>query len=108
MPTKKNITQKKTNLKPDGAKNQNGQRESLKQQIEVHAKPEDLAGSYSNFAVFKHTNREFIADFVWRIDNTNLLVSRIITSPQQAKAILKALGKNIENYERTYGEIKED
>jgi|GEM_PF-2866593 len=82
--------------------------EVAREQIEVHAKPEDLAGGYSNFAVFKHTKREFIADFVWRMDNTNLLVSRIITSPQQAKAIHRALGQNIHNYEKTHGKIQED
>ncbi|NQT56644.1 MAG: DUF3467 domain-containing protein [Desulfobacteraceae bacterium] len=80
----------------------------VREQIEVHAKPEDLAGGYSNFAIFKHSKREFIADFVWRMENTNILVSRIITSPQQAKAIHRALGQNIQNYEKTHGKIKED
>ncbi len=76
--------------------------------IAVHTKPEDLAGSYSNFAVFKHTKREFWIDFLWRFENTNILVSRIITSPHMAKAIFDALDKNIKQYEKTHGKIKKD
>jgi len=80
----------------------------VQEKIEVTAKAEDLCGVYSNFTVFKHTKREFVADFVWRMDNTNMLVSRIITSPQHAKAIHKALGTNLENYEKQFGKIQED
>jgi len=75
--------------------------------IAIMAKTEDLAGQYSNVAIFKHTSREFVADFLWRMDNTSLLVSRIIMSPQHAKAVQRALGQNIGNYEEKFGEIKE-
>lgn len=99
---KKTKTKKKTSNTPNAVK------KSVQEKIEVTAKPEDLCGNYSNFAVFRHNKREFVADFVWRMDNTNLLVSRIITSPQHAKALHRALGKNLQNYEKQYGEITED
>ena len=104
----KNTTRKKSSIKVIKKSLEQLKAVTSREQMEIHAKPEVAAGNYCNLAVFKHTKREFIVDFIWRVDNTSLLVSRIITSPQHAKAIHDALGKNIENYEKTYGDIKED
>ena len=81
---------------------------SPSEEMLVQARQEDLTGKYCNFAVFKHSKREFVLDFVWRLENTNILVSRIITSPQHAKAIHDALGKNIQSYETANGTIADE
>jgi len=100
---------KKAAAKTVAMKSGKGQEpDAIRGQLELHAKPEDLGGAYSNFAVIKHTKREFITDFVWRMDNMSILVSRVIMSPQQTKAVHRALGQNIQTYEKTNGEIKED
>lgn len=73
--------------------------------IEVQASRDELQGNYCNVAIIKHTKREFVLDFLLRIDNYSVLASRVITSPQHAKEIYKALGENIGRYEKQYGEI---
>ena len=74
----------------------------------LNAKREDLGGSYSNYAVVRHTEREFAVDFVFNLENIPLLVSRIIMSPYQVKALHVALGKNIDTFENKFGNIEED
>jgi len=63
-------------------------------------------GKYCNVASIKHSLREFIFDFIWSIENRNLLTARIITNPGHAKEIYEALGKNIEHYEKAHGKIQ--
>ncbi len=72
----------------------------------VYSTNELLQGKYCNVGLIKHTLREFIFDFIWSVDNHSLLTSRIITNPAHAKEIYEALGKNIERYEKTYGNIQ--
>jgi hypothetical protein len=72
----------------------------------VYSTNELLQGKYCNVGLIKHTQREFIFDFIWAIDNHSALASRIITNPAHAKELYEALGKNIEHYEKTYGKIK--
>lgn len=66
---------------------------------------EKMLGKYTNRAIIKHTRREFVFDFFLSIDEQNTLASRVITSPQHAKQIYKALGVNIKQYEGRFGEI---
>jgi hypothetical protein len=77
-------------------------------QPSVFAKPEQLAGNYCNVAVIKHNKREFVFDFFSHVEEARILLSRIITSPQHAKAIHRVLAINIEKYEKTYQKIEED
>lgn len=56
-------------------------------------------GIYSNFALIKHTTREFIIDFVFKLDDQAELISRVIMSPEQMKDFQKALDKNIKIFE---------
>ena len=70
--------------------------------------PEEIKGGvYTNFASFNHTPNEFIFDFVFVHQQEGELVSRVITSPAHAKAILFALKENIDKYEEKFGEIEE-
>lgn len=77
------------------------QQEGGKQQaLPVIASPQDTRGVYSNIAVVKHTEREFVFDFILQLDDRAQLVARIITSPEHAKAISEVLRENIEAYEK--------
>ncbi len=76
-------------------------------QLEVHVSEETKKGVYCNLAGFHHTANEFILDFVFAHIDEGELVSRVITSPSHAKAILIALEDNLRKYERKYGEIEE-
>ena len=73
--------------------------------LEIKAEHQVLTGKYCNFALIQHSRNEFIYNFILTIEQQSQLVSRIITSPSHAKAILKALQQNIEKYEKTYGKI---
>lgn len=74
--------------------------------MEIQAHREKLQGGYSNFALIHHTRREFVIDFIWRLENYSALVSRVITSPEHARELYVALGRNIERYEESFGEIE--
>lgn len=110
--TKKNTIKKKSKPRATKKKIKSAQSPSHSdapaEVLKVIAKSEDLVGGYSNLAIIKHSQREFILDFLLRLDDSNRLVSRIITNPHHAKAIHKALGQNIENYEKEHGPINED
>ena len=71
----------------------------------VSVKPEQLSGNYCNRAIINHSQREFVFDFLFSVHETTVLASRIITNPQHAKQIYEALGKNMGDYEKKFGEI---
>ena len=94
---KENSTPKKTQLKP----------ERVGPQGRVIAGPGDqFLGRYCNVAIIHHTKLEFVLDFIWTIQDQNLLVSRIITSPEHAKRLHETLGRMIQEFEKKYGVIK--
>ena len=70
--------------------------------------PADLAAMYANLAFITHTPAEVMLDFAQILPRTakGKVVSRIVMSPMHAKALLNALGQNIANYEKQFGEIK--
>ena len=77
--------------------------------IELSAQAETLRGSYTNHVSIYHTRREFVFDFLVHLaDNPPQLVSRIVTSPGQAKAIAGTLSGSIRAFERSVGEIEPD
>lgn len=67
---------------------------------------EALKGAHSNVTTISYTANEFIFDFLSRINQPGVLISRIFTSPQQAKAIFDVLKNQIAKYEMTYGKIE--
>jgi hypothetical protein len=75
------------------------------EQRQIIADPKDLKGSYCNAANFRHTRHEFIMDFIFHLGNEAHFLSRIISNPLHAKAMLKALGDNIKEYEKKFGPI---
>jgi hypothetical protein len=68
----------------------------------------EAEGIYSNLALISHSPAEFVLDFTRIVPGRSKakVYSRIITPPQHAKSLLKALEDNIKKYEEQYGEIK--
>jgi hypothetical protein len=65
---------------------------------------------YANFMAAAHNEREFFFSFAQIAPESPgmaQLVSRIITSPGHAKAMLRALEDNIRRYEEKFGAIPE-
>jgi len=65
-------------------------------------------GVYANFFMITNSPSEFIIDFgriVPGIPGAKIY-SRIFTTPQHAKQLLKILERNVENFEKQHGEIK--
>ncbi len=72
---------------------------------------EDIAeGIYSNLAIITHGNSEFIIDFIRVMPGVPKakVKTRIVTTPQHAKRLLRALADNINKYEAAHGEISDN
>ncbi len=72
----------------------------------IHIDSEVEKGIYCNAANIAHSPSEFILDFIMVLPgDRKKVVSRILTSPVHAKQLTAALVRNIEKYEKTYGEV---
>ncbi|WP_299224757.1 DUF3467 domain-containing protein [uncultured Psychroserpens sp.] len=80
-----------------------------KQGINIELDEKVAEGTYSNLAIINHSVSEFVIDFVSIMPGTpkSKVKSRIILTPQHAKRLLKALGDNINRFEKSHGEIKD-
>lgn len=74
--------------------------------IRFIAQPDVLKGVFSNVAAIRHTENEFIIDFLLKIEEEAHLVSRVVFSPPHILALLDALKIDIEKYESRYEKIK--
>jgi hypothetical protein len=86
----------------------NNQNNENKLNIEL---PEDIAdGVYSNLAIITHSQSEFICDFIQMMPGMPKakVRSRVVMTPQNAKRLLNALKDNIQKYEQSVGQIKDD
>jgi hypothetical protein len=70
--------------------------------------PKDVTAVYANLAFISHTPAEVVLDFAQMLPRMprGTVNARIIMSPMHAKLLHKALGQNIANYERQFGEIR--
>lgn len=71
---------------------------------------EDMAeGVYSNLAMIAHSNSEFVIDFIRLMPGVPKakVKSRIIMTPEHAVRFLAALKENIERYQESFGDIKD-
>jgi hypothetical protein len=77
--------------------------------VKIEIDEQTANGIYSNLAMFRHSENEFILDFIFfqPQDGKAKVRSRIITSPAHAKKILEALKANIAKYEEKFGAIKD-
>ena len=80
-----------------------------KGQINIELDEKVAEGIYSNLAIINHSVSEFVVDFVSIMPGTpkSKVKSRIILTPQHAKRLLKALGENVNRFEKSHGEIKD-
>lgn len=85
--------------------------ETNKNEKQVNVELDDVTaeGTYSNLAIINHSISEFVVDFVSIMPGRPKakVKSRIILTPQHAKRLCKALGENIQRFERAHGEIKD-
>jgi hypothetical protein len=79
-------------------------------QMAIHADSETSLGVYANLMMVSHRKEEFILDFLFvqpqqaAPGQTNAtLRSRIVTTPEHAKRIVRALQENIQRYEAAFG-----
>lgn len=66
-----------------------------------------LRGVYANNMFIAHTREEFILDFINAFPPQGIVNARVIISPGHLKRLIKALGKGLEKYEKSFGEIQE-
>jgi hypothetical protein len=71
--------------------------------------PDEIAqGQYSNLMFITHSPSEFILDFARVLPGARKgkVYSRIIMTPQHAKALSELLNRNIDTFEEKHGSIK--
>jgi hypothetical protein len=78
-----------------------------KKQIKLHIPP-DLQAIYANLLLMSFTRNEFVLDFAQFLPPATRanVQSRVVTSPQHAKAMLQLLQRNIQRYEAQHGTIE--
>ncbi len=78
------------------------------QQINIELGEKEAEGIYSNLAIITHSPAEFVIDFTRVVPGVPKarVLSRIITTPQHAKMLLRALKENVDKFEARFGEIK--
>ncbi len=82
-------------------------------QIQIQMEPQAAQGVYSNLMMASHRKEEFILDFLFVQPQRSAqgqiatLRSRVVTSPEHAKRIVRALAENIARYEAAFGRIEE-
>lgn len=76
--------------------------------IQVDLGEKEAEGIYSNLAFISHSPSEFIIDFARLMPGLakSRVFARIIMTPQNAKALHRTLGANLERFDHTFGEIK--
>jgi hypothetical protein len=89
------------------------QEQGHQHQLSIQMDAQHATGVYSNLMMISHRKEEFILDFLFvqpqrtpqgqPIAN---LRSRVITTPEHMKRILKALEENVGRYEQTFGPIQ--
>jgi len=77
------------------------------QTVNIEIGEKEWEGIYSNFVIITHSNAEFIIDFARLLPGAKKakVFSRILMTPQSAKALLSTLQTNIEKFENEHGKI---
>jgi len=76
--------------------------------VNIEIGDKEWEGVYSNFVIITHSASEFVLDFARMLPGAPKakVFSRILTTPQHAKALLGTLENNIQKYEAENGPIK--
>lgn len=82
--------------------------------MQIQIEPQHANGVYSNLMMISHRKEEFILDFLFvqpqrtpQGQSIANLRSRVVTTPEHMKRILKAMEENISRYEASFGAIEE-
>jgi len=79
------------------------------QEVPLRARIDDAVaeGIYVNFGSIAHNRSEFILDLGRIVPGRPevKILARLITTPLVAKQLSRALAQNVEQYEKSYGEI---
>lgn len=82
-------------------------------QISIQIDAGSATGVYSNLMMISHRKEEFVLDFLFVQPQRTAqgqavanLRSRVITTPEHMKRILKAIEENIARYEQAFGTIQ--
>jgi hypothetical protein len=69
-----------------------------------------IEGKYANYFEIGHNAFELLLDFGQRYSSEmrGRMHTRIVTGPSYAKELLRVLERSIEQYERTFGTIRQD
>ena len=80
----------------------------MNKEIKLEIDKEIARGRYANLAVIAHTKDEVIVDFALAYpQQPPQVVSRVVLSPQHAKALLRSLEDNLKRFEARFGPISE-
>jgi hypothetical protein len=85
----------------------NNGRNSEPKEVMVSTTSEVSKGVYSNVALIRHTENEFIIDFLLQFDGSAQMVSRVILSPNHIKALRKALEENLRIFDEKSSKSKQ-
>lgn len=84
------------------------------QQITIQADASVAPGVYSNLMMISHRREEFVLDFLFvqpqrgpNGEAVATLRSRVVTTPEHTKRVLRALEENVRRYEAAFGPIQE-
>ena len=82
--------------------------------LAIEADPKVTVGVYSNLMMISHRREEFVLDFLFvqpqrgqKGSPVASLRSRVVTTPEHLKRILRAVKENLRRYEAAYGQIQE-
>lgn len=77
------------------------------QTVNIEIGDKEWEGIYSNFVIITHSNAEFIIDFARLLPGVKKakVFSRILMTPQSAKALLNTLDQNLKKFEGEHGKI---
>ena len=78
-----------------------------RQTVNIEIGDPEWEGIYSNFVIITHSSAEFILDFARMLPGAKKakIFSRILMTPQSAKALLTTLETNIAKFEGEHGKI---
>ena len=76
--------------------------------VNIEIGDKEWEGIYSNFVIITHSPSEFVLDFARMLPGAQKakVFSRIVMTPQHAKALMGTLETNIKRFEADNGEIK--
>ena len=101
-------------MKPDDDKPAQEHPHAHQHQMAIQADPATSLGVYANLMMVSHRKEEFILDFLFVPPQQSAagqtvanLRARVVTTPEHAKRIVRALQENIQRYEASFGATSE-